>query len=1082
MSPQQPGWYQEAIIYELHIRAFFDSNHDGSGDFRGLVQKLDYLQNLGITAIWLLPFYPSPLKDDGYDIADYTDVHPAYGSLADFKLFLREAHRRNIRVITELVLNHTSDQHPWFQRARTNPPGSAWRDFYIWNDDDRKYPQARIIFQDFETSNWAWDPVAQAYYWHRFYSHQPDLNYDNPAVHQAVFDWVDFWLAMGVDGLRLDAVPYLFKREDTNCENLPETHQFLKKLRKYIDDKFPGRMLLAEANQWPEDAIAYFGNADECNMAFHFPLMPRMYMALQMQDRLPLVDIMQQTPAIPASCQWSIFLRNHDELTLEMVTAAERELMYRAYAQNPQARINLGIRRRLAPLLNNNRKKIELMNALLFSFPGTPVIYYGDEIGMGDNIYLHDRNSVRTPMQWSADSNAGFSQTHPQRLFLPVNIDPEYHYESNNVAAQQNNPESLWWWMKKMIALRKRYLALSLGRLQFLHPENHKILAYITEYQDQKILVIANLADHAEHTELDLSQWQGLRLIELFGSTDFPLITVKPYHFTLGPYNFYWFLLAVPLATVTSQNQSLPILNVDGAWQNIFQSNQVHKLENILPQYLNKQRWWNQKSRKTAAMKIAEVIPIPSPDKEIYLLFIESANSLDSENYILPVTTIASTKNSSFHKKFPNAVIAQLPAKQGYLVDALCDADLPKLWLDAIIRNRQFKGIHGTVYGRRAQNGKTLKFNNAIQPKILATEQSHNAIVFGKQLFLKCYRHLPTGINPELEMAQYLNKTEFSQHVPTLVGDLEYKNQQGQFISLGLLQTYCPHQATAWEVSLEQIQQFFKDSSKATAIRKTMPTSAHYFAAAAIPAEVDRLLAEYGMFAQLIGNRTAEMHNNLASSQQVNFAPQAFTQSYQRNLYQSIRSQLAQTLRQLQRAMQNLPEEIQQICRQVIKSVTHIENCLQPLLSCTYHGWRIRIHGDYHLGQLLYTGKDLVIVDFEGEPERSLTERRSLRSPLTDVAGMLRSFDYAAQTATLNQPQLAQAALFWQRWASVYFWQSYRQTIQPALITTDESELLALTKILLIEKALYEIRYELNNRPDYLIIPCQGLLNILLNI
>ncbi|MGH9790604.1 MAG: maltose alpha-D-glucosyltransferase, partial [Candidatus Acidiferrales bacterium] len=425
-SAQDPLWYKDAIIYQLHVRAFADSNGDGIGDFRGLAGKLEYLRDLGITAIWLLPFYPSPLRDDGYDIADYTNVHPDYGTLTDFRQFLREAHELGLRVITELVVNHTSDQHAWFQRARHAPAGSALRNFYVWSDITDRYRDARIIFKDFEASNWTWDPVAQGHYWHRFYSHQPDLNFDNPEVHKALLRITDFWLEIGVDGMRLDAVPYLYECEGTNCENLPETHAFLKKLRKHVDENFADRMLLAEANQWPEDAVAYFGAADECHMAFHFPLMPRMFMANRMEDRYPIVDILEQTPSIPESCQWALFLRNHDELTLEMVTDEERDYMYRVYASDPRARINLGIRRRLAPLLENDRRKIELMNGLLFSMPGTPIIYYGDEIGMGDNIFLGDRNGVRTPMQWSPDRNAGFSRADPQRLFLPPIMDPIY--------------------------------------------------------------------------------------------------------------------------------------------------------------------------------------------------------------------------------------------------------------------------------------------------------------------------------------------------------------------------------------------------------------------------------------------------------------------------------------------------------------------------------------------------------------------------------------------------------------------------------------------------------------------------------
>src|SRR5262245_6724492 len=455
-----PLWYKDAIIYELHVRAFHDTNGDGIGDFRGVVEKMDYLQDLGITELWLLPFYPSPLQDDGYDIAEYTEVNEMFGSLADLKLLLREAHRRGLRVINELVINHTSDKHAWFQRARRAAPGSAWRNYYVWNKTPDKYKDARIIFRDFESSNWSWDATAQAFYWHRFYAHQPDLTFDNLAVHKAIFDVLDFWLELGFDGMRLDAVPYLYEREGTSCENLPETHAYLKSLRQHVDQNFPNRMLLAEANQWPEDAVAYFGAGDECHMAFHFPVMPRLFMAIRMEDRFPVIDILRQTPAIPDNSQWALFLRNHDELTLEMVTAEDRDYMYRVYAQDSHARINLGIRRRLAPLLENHRGKIELMKGLLFSLPGTPVLYYGDEIGMGDNIFLGDRNGVRTPMQWSPERNAGFSHANPQRLYLPVVIDPEYHYQNVNVEAQQNNPHSLLWWMKRLIALRKRHQAL----------------------------------------------------------------------------------------------------------------------------------------------------------------------------------------------------------------------------------------------------------------------------------------------------------------------------------------------------------------------------------------------------------------------------------------------------------------------------------------------------------------------------------------------------------------------------------------------------------------------------------------------
>ncbi|HKK07788.1 MAG TPA: maltose alpha-D-glucosyltransferase, partial [Gemmatimonadota bacterium] len=542
-EPGRPDWYRDAILYEVPVRAFRDGNGDGIGDFRGLTEKLGYLQELGVTALWLLPFYPSPQRDDGYDIADYRDVHPDYGSLEDFRRFLDAAHERGLRVVTELVLNHTSDRHRWFRRARRAPAGSPERDYYVWSDDPERYAETRIIFQDFEPSNWSWDPEAEAYYWHRFYAHQPDLNFDNPRVHEELLDVVDFWLGMGVDGLRLDAVPYLYEREGTNCENLPETHAFLRKLRRHVDERFPGRMLLAEANQWPEDAVAYFGEGDECHMAFHFPLMPRLFMGIRMEDRFPIEDILAQTPPIPASAQWAIFLRNHDELTLEMVTDEERDYMYRVYAGERRARINLGIRRRLAPLLMNDRKKIELMYGLLLSLPGSPVLYYGDEIGMGDNIYLGDRNGVRTPMQWSGDRNAGFSEANPQRLYLPVITDPEYRYEAVNVESQIRNPSSLLWWVRRQVGMRRRHRAFGRGDLVPVEPENPKVLSFVRSHQDEVILVVANLSRFVQRAELELGAWEGRRPRELFGHTAFPEIGSGPYTVTLAPHAFYWFRL-----------------------------------------------------------------------------------------------------------------------------------------------------------------------------------------------------------------------------------------------------------------------------------------------------------------------------------------------------------------------------------------------------------------------------------------------------------------------------------------------------------------------------------------------------------
>lgn len=537
-----PLWYKDAVFYEVHVRAFKDSNGDGIGDFRGLLEKLDYLEDLGVTVLWLLPFYPSPLRDDGYDISDYTDVHPSYGTLDDFKLFLNEAHRRGMRVLTEIVMNHTSDQHPWFVEARQSR-GSPRRDWYVWSDTPEKYSGARIIFTDTEQSNWAWDPVSKQYYWHRFFSHQPDLNYDNPAVLEEVWKVMTFWLELGVDAFRLDAVPYLVEREGTNCENLPGTHAILRTLRKRIDEAHPGRFLLAEANQWPSDVRAYFGDGDECQVAFHFPLMPRMFMAVKLEDRKPVIEILQQTPAIPDPCQWGIFLRNHDELTLEMVTNVERDYLYDEYARDQAMRLNVGIRRRLAPLMENDRRRIELLNGMLLSLPGSPIVYYGDEIGMGDNIYLGDRNGVRTPMQWNGGWNAGFSTADPERLYMPIVSNPLYGYQGVNVESQRRSLNSLLSWMKRIIRIRKSTRVFSRGSLQFLNPENHQALAYVREIENDKVLVVNNLSSLAQAVELDLARFQGFIPVEMFGGNPFPRIGAHPYLLTLGPYQFYWFRL-----------------------------------------------------------------------------------------------------------------------------------------------------------------------------------------------------------------------------------------------------------------------------------------------------------------------------------------------------------------------------------------------------------------------------------------------------------------------------------------------------------------------------------------------------------
>ncbi|HVH62205.1 MAG TPA: maltose alpha-D-glucosyltransferase, partial [Candidatus Dormibacteraeota bacterium] len=765
-----PLWYKDALIYELHVRAFYDSDEDGSGDFRGLMEKLPYLQDLGVSALWLLPFYPSPLRDDGYDIADYTDVNPMYGSLTDAAHFVKEAHRRGMRVINELVCNHTSDQHPWFQRARRAKPGSVARDYYVWSETNQKYLDARIIFKDFENSNWTWDHVANAYYWHRFYSHQPDLNFDNPRVKDSVLKALDFWLEMGFDGVRLDAVPYLFEREGTNSENLPQTHEFLRELRHHIDSGYRNRMLLAEANQWPEEAVTYFGAGDECHMGFHFPLMPRLFMSIRMEDRFPIVDILAQTPTIPENSQWALFLRNHDELTLEMVTDEERDYMYRAYTQDRLARLNLGIRRRLAPLLGNDRRRIELMNGLLFSLPGTPVLYYGDEIGMGDNIFLGDRNGVRTPMQWSADRNAGFSRANRQRLYLPVITDPEYHYETVNVEAQQGNQHSIYSWMKRLIALRKRHRAFGRGTLELLRPDNRKVLAYVRRYESEQILCIANLSRFLQAVELDLSKWKGLVPVELFSSNEMPVIGDAPYFLTMGPHSFYWFALQPRvLPSIQSDGAttavSLPEIKVTEGWESALTGNAQERFEAILLRYIPQRRWFAGKARRIKSTEITEVTSVPGAEEYSYLstVLISYAEG-DPDSYILPIAYANAAEAPHVLERWPQSAIAWVRNEgddsRGLIYDALGPPNFAEAMLGAIARRRRSGGDNGTLTGSTTRAFARLRGpeNVRLEAQLSVAEQSNNSVIFGERLMLKVFRRLEEGVNPELEVGRFLTE------------------------------------------------------------------------------------------------------------------------------------------------------------------------------------------------------------------------------------------------------------------------------------------------------------------------------------
>jgi len=1105
-----PLWYKDAVIYELHVRAFHDSDGDGIGDFRGLTAKLDYLQDLGVTALWLLPFYPSPLKDDGYDIADYMTVHPSYGTLADFKQFLRESHRRGIRVITELVVNHTSDQHPWFQKARRSPPGSRWRNFYVWSDTPDRYREARIIFQDFETSNWSWDPAANAYYWHRFYSHQPDLNYDNPEVRRAVHQVLDFWLGMGVDGLRLDAVPYLIEREGTNCENLPETHKVLKGIRKRVDEKFRNRMLLGEANQWPEDAVAYFGEEDECHMAFHFPLMPRLFMAVRMEDRYPVIDILTQTPAIPESCQWALFLRNHDELTLEMVTDEERDYMYRVYADDPQARINLGIRRRLLPLLGKDRRKFELMNALLFSLPGTPVIYYGDEIGMGDNIYVGDRNGVRTPMQWSADRNAGFSRANAQRLFLPVIIDADYHYETVNVEARQNNPSSLLWFMKRILSLRKRFRAFGRGTIEFLYPENHHVLAFLRSYEEERILVVANLSRFAQYVELDLSAHRGAVPVELFGQTGFPEISDGRYLLTLSPHAFYWFSLEPPReedaeSAAAERERKIPRLSVQGSWDTLLRGDGKKALERILPDYLRGRRWFGGKARKMKGVRIADAVPLAgaSPAAQVLLARVEYLEE-DPETYTLPVAFADGKRAARIVNEFPQAVIAQLSEagkngrREGILHDALYDREVCEFLFESTAHRRRFKGREGEVAATPSKHFRKIHAGKEKAPRaeVMRAEQSNTSVVFGDRMILKIFRRVDAGVNPDLEIGTFLTERARFPHIPPVAGFLEYRRgRRREPMTLGIFLGFVPNQGDAWRYTLDSLGRYFervmaRQSGSEEAVLPPEPLLD--LAGEPIPDRAGEWMGEYLPAARALAERTAEMHLALAGGgDDPAFAPEPFSTLYQRSLYQSMRNLTGHAMQLLRRRLRHLPEGLRDDARRVLEAEDRILKRFRGILDRKITAMRIRIHGDYHLGQVLHTGKDFVIIDFEGEPAHTLTARRIKRSPLRDVGGMLRSFHYAAKAhlvgttggGTIREGDLSVLepwARYWNAWVSAAFLGSYLATAsRGSFLPRTREELSALLNTYLMEKAIYELEYELNNRPDWVKLPLRGILQLL---
>jgi maltose alpha-D-glucosyltransferase/alpha-amylase len=1095
-----PLWYKDAIVYELHIKAFFDANDDGVGDFAGLIAKLDYLEELGVNTIWLLPFYPSPMRDDGYDIADYHNVHPMYGEREDVKRLIEELHRREMRVITELVINHTSDQHPWFQAARGAPAGSAKRDFYVWSDSKLKYKDARIIFTDSEESNWTWDDAAQAYYWHRFFSHQPDLNFDNPEVVNAVIHAMRFWLDMGVDGLRLDAIPYLIERDGGNCENLAETHAVIKQMRAVVDAHYQGRMFLAEANQWPEDVLEYFGDGDECHMAYHFPLMPRMYMALAQEDRFPMIDILNQTPPIPENCQWALFLRNHDELTLEMVTDRERDYMYKVYATDPRMRVNVGIRRRLAPLLDNDLDKVKLLNFLLMTLPGTPILYYGDEIGMGDNFYLGDRNGVRTPMQWSPDRNAGFSRADPQRLYLPPIMDPVHGYQAVNVEAQARHPSSLLNWMRRLIAVRRGNPAFGRGALKLLAPGNRKVFAYLRQYREQILLCVANLSHSPQPVELDLREHSGRVPVELTSHTPFPPVGELPYLLTLPRYGYYWFELS-QAAPPPAWHESLPALErlpilVLTEPRGFFQHKQRampgyddllvaearQRLEKeVLPGYLARQRWF---ADKAGGLERVDFQPLGVWESEHgRWLFATCRVGLaggETQTYSLPLALRWSEPETLPPEHLPRVLgRVRRKAAPGLLLEAQAEAAFCRDLAHGIGKHLKLDLPDGRIRCIPTRAYADWVPDSTDWPVVYPTlEQSNTTVMLDEKLVLKLFRKAAPGLNPEWEMGRFLTEHTWFRQVAPVLGAVEWApkgdNGEAEPTLLAILQGYVENQGNAWDYTQSYLTRFLENWQAAQDGERAAPEAAPH---AAFSAQM-----------RLLGQRTGELHQALAvPSIDAAFGSEPLAEGEMDAWVAQVRRDVATSFDLLTGALPRLPEAIRAQAEALLGKRRQLEALAGVALPDRKRALKIRYHGDYHLGQVLVSGNDFVIIDFEGEPARTLEERRRKGSPLRDVAGMLRSFDYAAAAAGChgqNESRAACAAIAqlidgWRREVKAAFLEGYRAGIGSCAVCPREPALAdALIRLFVLEKALYELRYELENRPQWLVIPLKGLMEL----
>ncbi len=1084
-----PLWYKDAVIYELHIKAYADGNDDGIGDFRGLTERLDHVQSLGVNTIWLLPFYPSPMRDDGYDVSDYENVHPSYGTLDDFRTFVDKAHRRNLRVITELVVNHTSDQHPWFQTARRAPKGSPERNFYVWSDDPNKYAGTRIIFTDTEKSNWTWDEVAQQYYWHRFFSHQPDLNFDNPAVLEAVLRTMEFWLEMGVDGFRLDAIPYLVERDGTSNENLRETHEVIKAIRARIDADYPGRLLLAEANMWPEDVREYFGDGDECHMAYHFPLMPRLYMAIAQEDRHPVVDILAQTPDIPRNCQWAVFLRNHDELTLEMVTSKERDYMYLMYATDARARINLGIRRRLAPLLENDVDRIKLMNSMLLSIPGTPVLYYGDEIGMGDNIFLGDRDGVRTPMQWTSDRNGGFSRADPQRLYLPPIQDPIYGFEAVNVEAQSREPSSLLAWTRRLLAVRGSSKAFGRGSFMMLHPGNRKVLAFVREYEDDVILCVANVSRVAQPVELELGSYKGRVPVEMMGRNSFPPVGDLPYLLTLPAHGFFWFRLAVDAEpphwhAERLPMEDLPVLVLFDGWNSFFRSRVVPwrmgmaektcaRLEQeLLPRFLIRQRWYAEKTEQIKRASISGHVMLKTDADEWLLAFIDTKGTKETARYFVPLSLAFEDRNEERTRSLVAMAVTKVrqQASMGLLADAMADEVFCRTLVEAIGTGREWRSEDGILRCTPGASFAEVVGDSLGGPTPLnrLTVSSNSVSLLGDRLFLKAYRRLYPGVGLELEMGRFLTDVVGFKHCVPVAGSVEFQATDGTVWALALLQAQVMNQGDAWSFAVDHLVRLL-DQSHAQVTEDPQDS---------VNAMVVRM--------QVLARRIAELHLALARpTGNPAFDPEPILPADLERWVATVSDECRRTFELLSQRLDTLSKPQAELTQRVIEAAPALYERIEKVSLSPPFGVKTRLHGDLHLGQVLVCRDDFILIDFEGEPERTLEERRTKHNALRDVAGMLRSFDYARHaalhqctTAVSGLEHHARIARQWERGLREGFLQTYGEIAVGGGLYANTAEFETAARLIdlfELEKALYELRYEMDNRPDWIDVPLAGI-------